>query len=152
MKIQLVVVVAILTLLTANPVSAQAPPQDGHFKKVCDLYGAADSGSQAWNKNEKCDLTKEFRLDASYHQQNFACCGGGATSDIATSDIPAGIHLQVDGGHYWSVDQPIALSTLEEDPEGRAIHRRFLIHTYCGPEGWPGPGCNVKVTVWAKER
>ncbi len=132
--------------------SAQAPPQDGNFKKVCDLYGAADSGAQAWNKNEKCDLAKGFRLDTSYHQHDFVCCGGGATSDISQSDIPAGIHLQVDGGHYWSVDQPIGLSTIEEDPEGRAIRRRFLIHAYCGPEGRPGPGCNVKVTVWAKER
>jgi hypothetical protein len=132
--------------------SAQAPPQDGSFVKVCDLYGAADSGAQAWQKDESCNLPRGFRLDNSYHQGNFNCCGGGASSNIAQSDIPAGIHLQVDGGHYWSVVQPMGMKTLEEDDEGRAILRQFFIHTYCGPEGRPGPGCNVKVAVWAKQK
>jgi len=138
--------------LAVTQVSAQAPPQDGTFFKICDLYGAADSGGQAWHKDEKCDLPKNFRLDLSYHQTNFNCCGGGASSNIAPSDIPAGIHLQVDGGHYWSVVQPMGIKTLEEDDEGRAVRRQFFIHTYCGPAGSPGPGCNVKVTVWAKRK
>ena len=41
---------------------------------------------------------------------------------------------------------------VEEDEDGRAVHRQFFIHTYCGPAGRPGPGCNVKVTVWAKRK
>jgi hypothetical protein len=122
-----------------NHAFAQAPTQDRSFLKICELYGAADSGAQAWNKNEKCDLPKGFHLDTSYHQQIFACCGGGATSDFSVSDIPAGIHLQVDGGHYWSVDEPMGLMTMEEDSEGRAVLRRFFIHTYCGQKGSRGP-------------
>jgi hypothetical protein len=142
----------VFLLCVFGPASAQAPPQDGTFVKVCDLYGSSNSGGQAWHQDEKCNLPRYFRLDTTYHQSNFSCCGGGANSNIAQSDIPGGIHLQIDGGYYWSVVQPMGIKTLEEDEDGRAVLRQFFIHTYCGPAGGGGAGCNVKVTVWAKQR
>jgi hypothetical protein len=152
MKIIRLLFLLVCACLSSSAIFGQAPPQDGSFVKICDLYGSSNSGGSAWHKDERCDLPKNFRLDLSYHQTDFNCCGGGAKSDIAQNDIPAGIHLQVDGGHYWSVVQPMGIKTLEEDDEGRAVRRQFFIHTYCGPAGSPGPGCNVKVTVWAKRK
>lgn len=141
-----------LGLLVPPTSRVQDPPSDPSFVKICDLYGSADSGADAWHKNEECMLPKRFKLDLSYHQKDFRCCGGGATSDISAADIPAGIHIKVDGGHFWSVVKPMGIQTIEEDDEGRAIQRRFFIHTYCGPAGKPGPGCNVKVAVYAKQK
>jgi hypothetical protein len=153
MKVFRFLFLSTVTLLIASAtLMAQAPPQDANFVKLCDLYGSANSGGSAWGADENCPLPKNFKLDNSYHQTNFSCCGGGATSNISMSDIPAGIHIQIDGGHYWSVVKPMGLMTLEEDDEGRAVSRQFFIHTYCGPAGRPGPGCNVKVTVWAKKK
>jgi hypothetical protein len=140
---------AIALVLPASTLSrAQAPPQDGTFVLICSMYGSADQGASAWNKNDACDLPVGFHLDKSYHQSTFNCCGGGATSDIAIGDIPAGIHLNVSGGHYWSVTKPIELIRLDDDGPAQ---REFRLHTYCGPEGWPGPGCNVKVDVYARK-
>jgi len=62
-------------------------------------------------------------------------CGGNAQSNMTLTDIPHGLEIQVDGGHYWSVDN------------GKQIGEEYHLHTYCGPEGRPGPGCNVKVKV-----
>jgi hypothetical protein len=86
-------------------------------------------------------------LDKSYHQTNFNCCGGGATSDIGNANIPAGIHLVVDGGYYWSVTSPIELIRLDDDGPAKRV---FRIHTYCGPGAAGQPGCNVKVAVYAR--
>ena len=68
------------------------------------------------------------------------CCGGGAGSPTTNRDIPPGLELVVTGGHYWSVASP----KLQGD--------QFFLHTYCGPEPPPGPGCNVDVQVWAHYR
>ena len=122
-------------------------PSDPSFVKICDLYGSADQGNSAWNKDESCALPVGFPLDKNYHQTAFNCCGGGATSNIGIADIPAGIHLVVDGGYYWSVVKPIELIRLDEDGPPKRIIR---IHTYCGPGASGQGGCNVKVAVYAK--
>lgn len=150
--LQFTLAAASLGVIGGAAAYAQAPPQGGSFVKVCELYGSANQGAQAWHKDERCNLPAKFPLDTRYHQTNFNGAGGGASTNITASDIPGGIHLQVDGGHYWSVVQPMGIRTLDEDDEGHAISRQFFIHTYCGPAGFPGPGCNVKVTVWAKRR
>ena len=51
---------------------------------------------------------------------------------MTNASVPAGLEIKVDGGHYWSVD-------------GGSFEGEFYkLHTYCGPEPFPGPGCNVK--------
>jgi hypothetical protein len=151
-RVLLALAAAAILIAAALPCVAQAPPADPSFVKICDLYGSANSGAQAWHKDEACDLPNGFRLDTSYKQTNFSCCGGGAASYVTVNDIPRGIHVAVDGGHYWAVGTPVGLKTLEEDEDGRAIRRQFFIHTYCGPAGAPGPGCNIKVAVYAKRK
>jgi hypothetical protein len=135
-------------LMTSVSSHAQAPPQDGTFVLICSMYGSADQGASAWNKDDACSLPAGFPLDKSYHQSTFNCCGGGATSNIAIGDIPPGIHLNVSGGHYWSVVKPVELIRLDVDGPPQ---RQFRLHTYCGPEPFPGPGCNVKVDVYARK-
>jgi hypothetical protein len=109
-------------------------------ENVCNFYGEANSGSSAWNKDEACAIPQIQYLDTTYHQGNFVCCGGGASSPTTSAEIPAALELIVDGGHFWSVQGP----NLSGD--------RFSLHTYCGPEPAGGPGCKVKVQVWAHYR
>jgi hypothetical protein len=150
MRILTVVLFVTSILVPFSPkLVPQNPPADPKFVKVCSMYGSANQGASAWNKNDACDLPSGFQLDRAYHQTTFNCCGGGATSDIAISDIPAGLDLVVSGGHYWSVVKPIEIVRLDDDGP---VRRQFRLHTYCGPEPFPGPGCNVKVDVYAREK
>ena len=109
-------------------------------RQVCHLYGEAEQGSNAFNRDDGCTIPDASNLDVSYRQVSFACCGGGATSPTTVASIPPGLELRVTGGHYWSVSNP------------NLIGDRFSIHTYCGPEPAPGPGCNVNVQVIAHYR
>jgi hypothetical protein len=122
-----------------HPLPQRAEPQLSR-ENVCNFYGEAASGSSAWNKDEACTIPRIQFLDTNYHQPTFICCGGGATSPTTATDVPAGIEVIVDGGHFWSVQNP------------RLVEDRFSIHTYCGPAPAGGPGCNVKVKVWAHFR
>jgi hypothetical protein len=76
----------------------------------------------------------------SYRQGDFNCCGGGAQSKVTARDIPSGIEIRVQGAYYWSV------------PSVGLNGDQLLIHTYCGPGGWPQPGCNVRAIVIAHYR
>jgi hypothetical protein len=116
---------------TQTQVAAQA---------VCHLYGQANQGSGAWNRDDVCTIPDINHLDHDYRQSDFRCCGGGATSPTTNAQIPPGLELRVTGGHYWSVANP----RIEGD--------KFFLHTYCGPETFPGPGCNVDVEVIAHYR
>jgi len=104
-------------------------------KAVCAFYGEANQGAGGWNKDEVCPVPDRDKLDPDFHQGDFNCCGGGAGSSMTNASIPAGIEIRVDGGYYWSVDR----GSLEGDV--------YKLHTYCGPEPAPGPGCNVKVKI-----
>jgi S1-C subfamily serine protease len=126
---------------------SQQPPADGTFLSVCTFYGEANQGGSAWVRPQSCQLPPDFPLDDLYKQQTAFLSGGGATSNIQVGQIPPGIHLDISGGHYWSVNNPMGLSP--PGPDGR---RTFSIQTYCGPEPAPGPGCNVKVNVFARKR
>jgi hypothetical protein len=125
----------------------QQTPADGSFLLVCTFYGESNQGERAWNRQQYCQLPPDFPLDDLYRQQTVYSSGGGASSNIQFGQIPPGIHLDVSGGHFWSVNNPISLS--QPDSDGK---RTFTIETYCGPEPAPGPGCNVKVNVFARRR
>jgi S1-C subfamily serine protease len=135
------------TILLQGLCFAQAPPADGSFLLVCTFYGEANQGERAWNSQQACQLPPDFPLDDLYRQQTAYLAGGGASSNISTAQIPPGIHVEISGGHYWSVNSPISLSPA--GPDGR---RTFTLQTYCGPATWPGPGCNIKVNVYARKR
>jgi S1-C subfamily serine protease len=125
----------------------QQPPGDGSFLLVCTFYGESNQGGSAWNRQQSCQLPPDFPLDDLFRQQTAFLSGGGASSNIQSGQIPPGIHLDISGGHYWSVNNPMSLS--QPGPDGR---RTFTIQTYCGPEPAPGPGCYVKVNVFARKR
>jgi pimeloyl-ACP methyl ester carboxylesterase len=113
-------------------------PQAVRFEKtLCAFYGEAVQGASAWNKDERCPVADRQHLDPDYHQTDFNCCGGGAGSTMTNANVPVGLELRVDGGHYWSVDRAL----FDGDT--------YQIHTYCGPEPAPGPGCNVKLKIVA---
>jgi hypothetical protein len=107
---------------------------------VCHFYGQANQGANAWNHDDACTIPNLASLDLAYHQSDFICCGGGATSSATNANVPTGLEVRVSGGHYWSVDR----ISLTGD--------QFGIHTYCGPEPAPGPGCSVDVQVVAHYR
>jgi hypothetical protein len=102
---------------------------------ICAFYGESNSGGSAWNKDEVCPIKNAAQLDPEYQQTSFQCCGGNAQSRMTLTDIPHGLEIQVDGGYFWSVDG------------GKQIGEEYHLHTYCGPEPHPGPGCNVKVKI-----
>lgn len=109
-------------------------------KSVCQFYGQADQGASAWNKDESCIIPQDQLLDTTYHQYDFVCCGGGASSPTTSRDIPPGLEIRVTGSYYWSVANP------------KLVENQFFLHTYCGPAASPGPGCNVRVEVFAHYR
>jgi hypothetical protein len=105
---------------------------------TCKFYGEANPGQNAFLKEQSCIIPDIDRLDKAYHQADFVCCGGGATSTTTASDIPAGIEIKTSGAVYWSVQSP----TLTSD--------KFGVTTYCGPSGaLGGSGCNVKTEIFA---
>jgi hypothetical protein len=107
-------------------------------KTICAFYGESNQGNPAWNKDEECPIPDIEHLDLDYQQTNFICCGGGATSHMNAASVPKGFELQqIGGGYYWSIDQ------------ARVDGSTFKIHTYCGPSGGFGGGCNVKGKVIA---
>ena len=84
--------------------AAQGPPNDPSFVKLTTngpLYGESNGGN--YQTTQEVLLPEGFKLDRSYHQASVNCCGGGATSYMKASEIPAGIHISVSGGHYWAV-------------------------------------------------
>jgi hypothetical protein len=139
-------------LVVVSAVPAQRPPEDGTFVKICDMHGEANSGESAWHKDDRCNLPKGFQLDKSYHQSSASFAGGGASTNLTPSDIPAGVHIEVTGNHYWSVVAPMELVRIDDEDEPNRAVRQFRVHTYCGPAGRPGPGCSVHVTVYARRR
>jgi hypothetical protein len=66
---------------------------------------------------------------------------------MSTSDIPAGIQIDVGGGHYWAVSNP-RLVPAEVDATDRVVRWKFVITMYCGPN--PPVGCNVWVDTFAR--
>lgn len=149
MKTTVIMLSICCLLLVGSHSQAQEPPQDGTFVQVCTMYGSANQGEQAFNKDDVCNLPGDFPLDKSYHQQLIVPAGGGAASNISAADVPAGLHLVVSGNHYWSIVQPIKMVIL--DQEGPQM-RQFQVHLYCGPEPFPGPGCSISVKVYAKKK
>jgi hypothetical protein len=122
----------------ANGVQGVVAAQPIRYDKtLCAFYGEANQGSSAWNQDEACPIPDKAKLDPDFHQGDFNCCGGGAGSSMTNASVPAGLEIKVDGGHYWSVDR----GSFEGDV--------YKLHTYCGPEPFPGPGCNVKVKILA---
>lgn len=120
---------------TSNPPISATPTVLATTRVVCHFYAEANQGSNAVNHDDVCMIPDTRNLDLSYQQNDFICCGGGATSSTTNANIPRGIELRVTGGHYWAVLNP----QLQGD--------RFSVHTYCGAEPAPGPGCHVDVAV-----
>jgi Trypsin-like peptidase domain len=146
-SVALVIACNVILVICPEMCLGQQPPADGSFLLVCTFYGESNQGGSAWNRQQSCQLPPDFPLDDAYRQQTAFFSGGGASSNIRDGQIPSGIHLDISGGHYWSVNQPMSLA-----PEAADGRRTFTIETYCGPAGAPGPGCNVKVNVFARKR
>lgn len=127
-------------LLVASALSVHGQEPVLARKEVCHFYGEARQGDQAWNKDESCTIPRLEYLDTSYRQGDFVCCGGSAQSATTNRDIPPGLEVVVTGGYNWSVGNL------------NLRGNQFFLHTYCAPDQWPGPGCNVKVDVWAHYR
>jgi hypothetical protein len=143
-RIATLVTISCLTVV----VFAQAPPNDPSFKKLAHLYGESNKGN--YQQTQEVLLPPAFKLDKSYHQASVNCCGGGATSDMRASQIPAGIHIDISGGHYWSVPAAPSLLPAKVSDDDRVLQWKLLVPMYCGPN--PPVGCNIKVDVWAKEK
>jgi hypothetical protein len=105
---------------------------------ACTFHGESASGNSAWLRNDSCIIPNANKLDQSFRQSDFTCCGGGAQSPTTNAGVPVGLEIVVSGKYYWSVANPI----LQSD--------KFTLTTYCGPGGGPlGSGCDVDVKVYA---
>jgi hypothetical protein len=111
---------------------------DTSFAYLGRLGGEALQGQPAFRQRQDVRIPEQLVLDGSYHQPSVTAAGGGATSPLQASQIPPGIFIKVDGGHYWAAFDP------------KLDGRVFSIDIYCGPEPPPGSGCNIKVDVCAK--
>jgi hypothetical protein len=126
----------------------QAPPNDPSFVKLAHLYGESNRGN--YQTSQEVLLPEGFKLDRSYHQASVNCCGGGAKSDLKASQIPAGIHIDISGGHWWSVPAAPSLLPAKVSDDDKVLQWKLVVPMYCGPN--PPVGCNIKVDVWAKKR
>jgi hypothetical protein len=125
----------------------------GGLTFICHLYGSSPQGGPAYLAPGNCAFPVGFKIDRSYQQKQINCCGGGASSPIRPSDVPAGIDIEVDGGLYWSVLPPVQLVAIAFDDNNVVTQWGINIGgLYCGP-GAPGQGgCNIKVDVYAKSK
>jgi hypothetical protein len=135
-------------MFLAATLIGQPPPKDPSFVYLGHLYGESNSGN--YQQNQEVLLPAGFQLDKSYHQSTVNCCGGGATSNMQASQIPAGIHISIDGGHYWSVPSAPVLAPAKISDDDRILQWKLIVPMYCGPN--PPVGCNIKVDVWAKKQ
>lgn len=119
---------------------------------LCHFYGEAQHGNSAFNSPADCPLPVGAKIDFNYQQATFnpPCAGGGAYTPLQPSDIPAGIHIQCDGGYYWSVIGPIRLEVLQSSGGNVTQWGVHITNLYCGPGTGNGDGCNVKLDVYAK--
>jgi hypothetical protein len=92
---------AVLTLLIATvATSGVAQRSNTLIKQRCHFYGESPAGSQAFHKDEICTIPGLKLLDQNYRQQDFVCCGGGATAPTTNEAIPTGLELRVKGGIF----------------------------------------------------
>lgn len=120
---------------------------------IGNMYGESPSGGGAFIAVQKVSFPSRFELDTNYKQNRIVqTAGGGAHSDWdGKSGIPSGVYIYATGGHYWSVGvKPDVGPQVSYDESGSI--KSIAMRNYCGPEGWPGPGCNVNVFVCAKHR
>jgi hypothetical protein len=119
------------------------PGPDPTFKYLGDLYGEANQGAPAFNQLRSVPVVLDAgkEIDTAYQQSTVSCCGGGATSNLAPSQIPRGIFIKNTSGNvYWAISTP------------KLTGNTFSMQLYCGPQPPPGEGCNVRVSVWVKQR
>jgi hypothetical protein len=160
MKAPLVVLVTAMQFLPVCARQALANPPDATFKSAGQMYMARSNHQTADTQEKELVFVPDhgMTIDLSYHQdtpppKGFA--GGDeqkATSQLAPADIPKGIYLEADGGWYWSIPGPIRLYGNLDDAAGNIKSYTFIARIYCGPEPAPGPGCNVKLNVWFKQK
>ena len=55
-------------------------PERAAVVSTCTFYGEANPGQNAFLKEQSCIIPDIEHLDKIYHQGDFVCCGGGATS------------------------------------------------------------------------
>lgn len=131
--------------------SSQAPAFScpSGLTKIGNMYGESSSGSGAYLKDRSVIFPAGIELDKSYRQsQRVQTAGGGAHSKWdGLKGIPDGVYIYATGGHYWAVGDSGAPG-MQYNKDGSP--KSLTLGTYCGPAGWPGPGCNVNVFVCAK--
>lgn len=140
----------LLLSATSGLLWSQNPPSDPSFVRIGEIYREKNYPPACCDAADLL-LPRNFKLDRSYQQQELNCCGGGARSDIQPSDIPRGIHVSVTGGHYWALPKAPVLIPYEIDENDHVVRWAFRTPLYCGPGG-NGQGCNIRVTVWAKQK
>ncbi|MFY4704280.1 hypothetical protein ACOTWZ_11930 [Burkholderia glumae] len=143
-------------------INTNPPPPPGIERPVCPagltfigrLYGEKESGGSAFLKIGRLKFPADFKLSHNYRQKSAVqtTYGGAKSPWDGISGIPDGIFLSAEGDHYWSVgvdaEGQDGRPDITFDRDGNA--RQFNIGMYCGPAGWPGPGCHVSVTVCAR--
>lgn len=118
---------------------------------IGNMYGESESGGHAFLEMQYVTFPHGFELDESYRQsEKVDTAGGGAHSEWnGMSGIPNGVYIYATGGHYWAVGVKSGGAPKVQYNDD-ASPRSLSLRNYCGPEGWPGPGCNVNVFVCAK--
>jgi hypothetical protein len=119
------------------------PGPDPTFKYLGDLYGESPQGGPAFDQAVSMPVVLDpgKDIDTSFQQATYSCCGKDAGSGLPAPQIPRGIFIQNTGGSvYWATWAP------------KLTGNAFSMQLYCGPEPPPGAGCNVRVSVWVKQR
>jgi hypothetical protein len=148
----LVVLLGLVVAVAAQDPTKLPIGQSGNgFVYIGHGYGEHNTGQGALHENAEFLLPRGLKLDRSYHQASWVCCGGGATTNVRLDQIPAGIYIRLDGGYFWAIAGEPILAAADYDENNVVTQWKLEVPMYCGPGG-NGQGCNMKVDVWAKQK
>jgi hypothetical protein len=139
------------------PARADAP--DNSFKKAQGrMYCEANPGHPACHAVGTLTITLDpgYTIDRSYHQSALRCCGGEENGNGNSTEIPAGVYMEFNGGHdgEWGIFN-IKLVADSSNVDENGVVRAWTItgDVYCGPSGAVGKGgCNANAYGWIKQK
>jgi hypothetical protein len=138
---------------STGPTPIQSGPETGLIH--ADQFSVSSEGGDGSEKKEDrfVALPVGVKVDTSYHQPQInAVTGGGRTSPISVSNIPAGFYIKCHGddtkGRGWSIQPPYDGSPILSEKNGQQIFK-LGIYADTGHPGIYG-GCTVVVDVFYK--
>jgi hypothetical protein len=149
-----------LSLVFSTVARSQCPAGFEFAGRLYASTGPGGSGNHEFKGYRDVSLPAGTKLDKSYHQATVNGAGGGASTALQASQIPAAIHI-VPGGSEggpkrWAVSDP-KLEAVAYDDSDRVTQWKFSMYMYADAgsgtlDGVSSGGADVHVDVCFKPK